>query len=191
MTCSPQGCAQSRETEDFRAVAPQQEDFYSPPPSGNKPENIPDILKGDYEIVYKFDVQSFLEYYRGIFTPAALERIVLRALRRRTEERYQTADEVQVALEGFAREQGLRLRRRGTRPGLVRSLDDEGDHRAGKEEEQQSEPIGRTPDDEVPHRLDPEIVDNKHREHGGQRDLYDHFAGGFCAEIQCGLRNLQ
>ena len=38
-------------------------------------KNIPAILKGDYEIVYKFDVQSFLEYYKGIFTPAALERI--------------------------------------------------------------------------------------------------------------------
>jgi len=41
----------------------------------NRAENIPEILKGDYEIVYKFDVQSFLEYYKGIFTPAALERI--------------------------------------------------------------------------------------------------------------------
>ena len=41
----------------------------------NRDENIPDMLKGEYEIVYKFDVQSFLEYYKGIFTPAALERI--------------------------------------------------------------------------------------------------------------------
>lgn len=38
-------------------------------------ENIPEILKEDYEIVYKFDVQSLLEYYKGIFTPAALQRI--------------------------------------------------------------------------------------------------------------------
>ena len=41
----------------------------------NNEENIPEILKGDYELVYKFDVQSFLDYYKGVFTPAALERI--------------------------------------------------------------------------------------------------------------------
>ena len=41
----------------------------------HRSENIPEILKGAYEIVYKFDVQSFLDYYKGIFTPAALERI--------------------------------------------------------------------------------------------------------------------
>ncbi len=38
-------------------------------------QNIPEVLKGEYELVYKFDVQSFLEYYKGIFTPAALQRI--------------------------------------------------------------------------------------------------------------------
>ncbi len=41
----------------------------------NSPEHIPDILKGEYEFVYRYDVQSFLDYYKGIFTPAALERI--------------------------------------------------------------------------------------------------------------------
>lgn len=41
----------------------------------NKPENIPSILKGEYEIVYKIDVQSMLEYYKGVFTNAAFERI--------------------------------------------------------------------------------------------------------------------
>lgn len=41
----------------------------------NTPENIPKALKGDYEIVYKFDVESFLNYYKGIFTNAAFERI--------------------------------------------------------------------------------------------------------------------
>ncbi|HRO43120.1 MAG TPA: helix-turn-helix transcriptional regulator [Flavipsychrobacter sp.] len=35
----------------------------------------PKILKSKYEIVYKFDTQSFLNYYSGIFTKAALERI--------------------------------------------------------------------------------------------------------------------
>lgn len=38
-------------------------------------ENIPTILKGDYEIVYHFDVESLLNYYKGIFTNSALEKI--------------------------------------------------------------------------------------------------------------------
>lgn len=36
---------------------------------------IPNILKGKYTITYKFDIESFLNYYKGIFTNAALERI--------------------------------------------------------------------------------------------------------------------
>ncbi len=39
------------------------------------PENIPKILKGKYEIVYHFDAESLLNYYKGIFTNAALEKI--------------------------------------------------------------------------------------------------------------------
>lgn len=35
----------------------------------------PSILDEDFEIVYKFDVQSFMEYYSGIITPTALGRI--------------------------------------------------------------------------------------------------------------------
>ncbi len=35
----------------------------------------PEILDEDFEIEYKFDVQSFMEYYAGIITPAALGRI--------------------------------------------------------------------------------------------------------------------
>ena len=38
-------------------------------------ENIPAILKGDYEIKYHFDVESLLNYYKGIFTNSALEKI--------------------------------------------------------------------------------------------------------------------
>lgn len=41
----------------------------------NTPENIPPALKGDYELVYKYDMQSLLNYYKGIFSNAALERI--------------------------------------------------------------------------------------------------------------------
>ncbi len=38
-------------------------------------QNLPAILKGDYEIVFKFDAESFLTYYKKIFTNAALERM--------------------------------------------------------------------------------------------------------------------
>lgn len=38
-------------------------------------DNIPTILKGRYEIVYHFDVESLLNYYKGVFTNAALEKI--------------------------------------------------------------------------------------------------------------------
>lgn len=38
-------------------------------------DNVPSILKGEYILVFRFDVESFLNYYKGIFTNAALERI--------------------------------------------------------------------------------------------------------------------
>lgn len=41
----------------------------------NDKKHIPDVLKGKYKIVYKFDTQSFLNYYKGIFTNAGIERI--------------------------------------------------------------------------------------------------------------------
>jgi len=41
----------------------------------NSPENLPDILKRDYTIVYQYDTQSFLKHYNGIFTNVALERM--------------------------------------------------------------------------------------------------------------------
>ena len=41
----------------------------------NQTEVIPAILKGDYEIVFKFDAESFLNFYKKIFTNAALERM--------------------------------------------------------------------------------------------------------------------
>ena len=37
--------------------------------------NTPPILKGQHTLVYRFDVESFLNYYKGIFTNAALERL--------------------------------------------------------------------------------------------------------------------
>jgi predicted RNase H-like HicB family nuclease len=41
----------------------------------NSPESIPEILKGEYQIAYQFDVESLLNYYKGIFTNSSLERI--------------------------------------------------------------------------------------------------------------------
>jgi len=41
----------------------------------NDPKNVPAILKGKYELVFKYDTESFLNYYKGIFTKAGLERI--------------------------------------------------------------------------------------------------------------------
>lgn len=38
-------------------------------------KNAPKKLKGDYELVYKFDTQSLLKYYKGTFTNAAMERL--------------------------------------------------------------------------------------------------------------------
>lgn len=36
---------------------------------------VPEELQGDVDIEWNFDVQSFLQYFSGIFTKAALERI--------------------------------------------------------------------------------------------------------------------
>jgi predicted RNase H-like HicB family nuclease len=41
----------------------------------NKPEDLPDILKKEYDIIYRYDTQSFLKHYSSIFTNVALERI--------------------------------------------------------------------------------------------------------------------
>src|SRR5579872_5086067 len=41
----------------------------------NDKKHIPAILKEKYTIVYKYDAESFLKHYKGIFTNSALERI--------------------------------------------------------------------------------------------------------------------
>ena len=38
-------------------------------------EQIPNALKGDYELVYQFDTISLLNYYKGIFSNSALEKL--------------------------------------------------------------------------------------------------------------------
>lgn len=41
----------------------------------NDEKNIPKILTGQYVIIFKFDTESLLSYYNGVFTNSALERI--------------------------------------------------------------------------------------------------------------------
>ena len=41
----------------------------------NEAKNIPKELKGKYELAFKLDTQSFFNYYKGIFTNSALERM--------------------------------------------------------------------------------------------------------------------
>lgn len=41
----------------------------------NDPTNLPTLLKGSYEVVYKFDTVSLLNYFKSVFTAPALERI--------------------------------------------------------------------------------------------------------------------
>lgn len=41
----------------------------------NDNDHIPEILLGEYEIVYKFDTESFLNYYKGIINPVTLYRL--------------------------------------------------------------------------------------------------------------------
>jgi hypothetical protein len=38
-------------------------------------KNIPAALKGEYELVWKFDVGSFLQYYKGIFSQTGIARL--------------------------------------------------------------------------------------------------------------------
>ncbi|MCM1517561.1 MAG: hypothetical protein NC117_02855 [Pseudoflavonifractor sp.] len=38
-------------------------------------DEVPPILRGEYEIIWKYDTQSLLRRYQGIFTNAALERL--------------------------------------------------------------------------------------------------------------------
>ncbi|MEO8772661.1 MAG: hypothetical protein ABI402_21375 [Ferruginibacter sp.] len=38
-------------------------------------KDLPAIIKGKYKLSYKFDTESFIQFYKGIFTNAALERL--------------------------------------------------------------------------------------------------------------------
>ena len=38
-------------------------------------EPLPEIFQGDYSLTYKWDVESLMHYYKGIFTKSALEKL--------------------------------------------------------------------------------------------------------------------
>jgi predicted RNase H-like HicB family nuclease len=71
----------------------------------------PDFLDEDYEIVYKFDTQSLLEYYAGIITLAALERLtginrkqLWSYMHGNSKPRKQQVDKIQNALHNLGKE---------------------------------------------------------------------------------------
>ena len=78
----------------------------------NLPEDRwPEQIKGDFEIEWKFDVPSFLEYYGGFLSLAGLERMtgihqkqLSNYLHRRAVPRQKQADRIINGLHKFARE---------------------------------------------------------------------------------------
>ena len=40
-----------------------------------KKEELPEILKSEYDVFYKYDTQSFLKYFEDIFSKPALEKL--------------------------------------------------------------------------------------------------------------------
>jgi len=78
---------------------------------------LPEVLKGEYELVYKYDTESLLRYYKGILTNSAIERLsginqkqiqhYASGLRRPTKK---TAKKIENALHRLGRElQAVRL----------------------------------------------------------------------------------
>ncbi len=66
--------AQSGSFHQFREYVEESIDFYI---EAAKEDNIgyPKVFDGEYELIFKFDVQSLLQTYRGVFSLAALENI--------------------------------------------------------------------------------------------------------------------
>ena len=64
----------SGDFEGFREYVQESIDF-SIEGAKEDGEAYPDVFDKEYEIIYKFDVQSLLEYYRGIFSFSALQTI--------------------------------------------------------------------------------------------------------------------
>ena len=49
---------------------------------------IPEVFDGDYQLVFRFDTESLLTHYKGIFTNSALERLT--GINQRQLQRYAT-----------------------------------------------------------------------------------------------------
>ena len=71
----------------------------------------PEKIKGEYELVFKLDVQSFLEYYSGVLSLAGLEKItgvnqkqLSNYLNRKAKPRKQQAERICNGLHSFAKE---------------------------------------------------------------------------------------
>lgn len=66
--------AGSDDFEQFKKDVQESIDFYIDCAKADG-DDYPAIFDSDYEIIYKFDVRSLLEYYRGIFSFSALQTI--------------------------------------------------------------------------------------------------------------------
>jgi len=72
---------------------------------------IPEVLKGDYELVYRYDTESLLKHYKGILTNSAIGRLsginqkqiqhYAAGLRRPTKK---TTERIEMALHKLGRE---------------------------------------------------------------------------------------
>lgn len=74
-------------------------------------ERWPEQIKGEFEIEWKFDVPSFLEYYGGIMSLAGMEKMtginqkqLSNYLNRRAVPRRKQADRIITGMHRFARE---------------------------------------------------------------------------------------
>lgn len=66
--------AHTGDFEGFKRYVKESVDFYV---EGAREDGrpYPAVFDGEYEIIYRFDVQSLLEYFRGIFSFSALQTI--------------------------------------------------------------------------------------------------------------------
>ena len=77
----------------------------------NDGERYPEFLDSDYEIVYKFDTQSLLEYYSGILSLSGLEKItgihqkqLWKYLHTETKPRKNQIEKIETGLHRFGNE---------------------------------------------------------------------------------------
>ena len=68
------GVAHGGDFDEFKKCVQESIDFYIDC-ARKDGDAYPAVFDGQYEVVYKFDVASLLEYYRGIFSFSALQTI--------------------------------------------------------------------------------------------------------------------